>query len=129
MAWTFKISTGQIFDPSGVQIAKGYSGYGENRNDPTKTNVPHEGPLPVGKYTIGASYKHEHLGPVVMNLEPDKTNEMFGRSLFRIHGVSADNPATPEDESLLSSHGCICTDRNTRKTIAASSDKELNVIS
>lgn len=126
--WTYKISTGQLFNQYMVQIGKCYSGYGANRDDPSKTSVPHEGPLPIGMYNIGPEYKHDHLGPVVMNLEPHPENQMFGRSLFRIHGVSKDNPATPEDESLLSSHGCICAIRKVREAVSASKDRLLQVI-
>lgn len=126
--WTYKISTGQLFDSNKVQVCRGYSGYGVNRNDPTKISIPHEGPLPFGDYDIGSVYTHEHLGPYVMNLEPHPTNTMFGRSLFQIHGVSKDNPATPEDESLLSSHGCICISRDYRILISKSADRVLRVI-
>lgn len=128
MAWTFKQSTGQLFDPAGVQIGVGFSGYGENRNKPEMQNVPHIGCIPRGKYTIEKSYTHAKLGPVVMNLTPDPENEMFGRSLFRIHGASKDSPLTPINESLLSSHGCICLDRKTRALIGRSEDRILEVV-
>lgn len=125
--WHYHQLTGKLDDPYGTHIGTGFSGYGENRNKPELQNVPHIGCIPRGKYTIGNAYKHDHLGPVVMNLIPDPDNEMFGRSLFRIHGVSRDNPLTDENETLLSSHGCICIDRATRERIAKSEDKELLV--
>jgi hypothetical protein len=126
--FTYKQSTGQLFNSSGLRIGVGFSGYGENRNKPELQNVSNVGCIPKGKYTIGNAYKHDHLGPVVMNLIPDPDNSMFGRSLFRIHGVSYDNPLTAENETLLSSHGCICMDRKVRELVAASDDKELLVI-
>ena len=126
--WTYKQLTGEITNPSGVVLKpNSYSGYGKYRNDPTAQMVKALGPIPCGDYTITPEYTHPHLGPVVMNLDPYPENNMFGRSLFRIHGVSADKPATPEDESLLSSHGCICAVKTVRKIISASKDRLLRV--
>lgn len=126
--WTYKQSTGQLFDPSGVQIAVGFSGYGENRNKPELQNVPHEGCIPRGFYTIEDAFKHVKLGPVCMVLTPYDTNVMFGRSLFRIHGFSKDDPATKVNETYLSSHGCICLNRLVREAINKSEDRVLEVV-
>jgi hypothetical protein len=46
----------------------------------------HGGPLPLGKYKIHRSSKHKHLGRSCY-LEPDKHNQMWGRSGFYIHGA------------------------------------------
>lgn len=127
--WTYHQSTGQLLYPNGKLLGTGFSGYGENRNKPELQNVPHEGCIPRGFYTIEKARDDKgHLGPVVMNLTPDKENEMFGRSLFRIHGIGKDNPLTKEDESLLSSHGCICMNRVVRQIVANSVDRRLNVV-
>ena len=127
--WTFKQSTGQLFDPFGVQVDLAWSGYGENRNKPELQNVPHIGCIPRGKYTIGKAYTSTTgLGKMVMNLEPFKENEMYGRSLFRFHGYKKDDPKTQTNESLLSSHGCIVTEYNIRVMINESEDKFLEVV-
>ena len=128
MSWTYKISTGQLFDPHHVLVGIGFSGQKECLNNPNKTDVSHLGPLPIGKYTIEQERVSKTLGPVVIDLTPDKDNEMFGRSLFRMHGVSKDNPLTPENETLLSSHGCICMNRIIRNMVSKSEDRELEVI-
>lgn len=128
MAWKYKQSTGQLFDPNNVQIGIGFSGYGENRNKPELQSVPHEGCIPRGFYTIEDAFTHIHLGPVCMVLTPYPTNVMFGRSLFRIHGMAADNKNTPINESLLSSHGCIIMNRSVRETVNKSEDRVLEVV-
>lgn len=96
-----------------------YSGYGEHRNDPSLCNVPNVGPIPPGKYRIGKAYQHEHLGPVVMNLDPLPGTNTFGRSLFRIHGDNKEHNA---------SHGCIIAPRSLREAINASQDRILEVL-
>jgi hypothetical protein len=128
MSWKYKQSTGQLFDPAGVQVAVGFSGYGENRNKPDLQNVPRVGCIPRGFYTIEDAFKHVKLGPVCMVLTPYETNVMFGRSLFRIHGAAADNPNTPVNETLISSHGCIILKRDIRELINESDDKILEVV-
>jgi hypothetical protein len=45
----------------------------------------HGGPLPLGRYTIHPSSKHQKLGRACY-LEPNKRTYMFGRSGFYIHG-------------------------------------------
>jgi hypothetical protein len=56
-----------------------------------------------------------------MNLTPDPANEMFGRSVFRIHGGAHEHPE-------LSSEGCIILMRPIRIRIDMDSDKDLEVI-
>jgi hypothetical protein len=132
--WIYQQKTGHLLSPIGEPIATGWSGCGENKNDPSKENVPHEGCIPKGDYHIGPAYKHEHLGPVVMNLTPIDPNldgskhEMYGRDLFRCHGAAADDPGTPINETEYSSHGCVIMPRVIREKIAASGDKTLHVI-
>lgn len=116
--WKYSQSTGEL-SQSGTSVGHGYAGTGKGRNNPAMQHVKRTGPLPRGFYTIGEAYKHPHLGPVCMNLEPDKANEMFGRDLFRIHGDSADG-----DASL----GCIVMGPSIRKLVAKSSDKRLQVV-
>jgi hypothetical protein len=56
-----------------------------------------------------------------MDLFPDPRNEMFGRSLFRIHGAAKVRPE-------LSSEGCIVMPYAVRCFIDSGSDKDLEVI-
>ena len=108
-------------------IAQGYSGHDVHKNVPGDDNLAMLGPCPKGFYTIGPAYNHtppafqKNLGPVVMNLMPDRTNEMHGRSLFRIHGDSVAAPGTASD-------GCLIFDHQTRISIEMGGDKRLQVV-
>jgi len=84
------------------------------------TNIPDVGPLPIGTYTIGQPYNDSEVGIFALPLTPDPSNEMFGRSKFRIHG---DNPK----ENQSASKGCIVAPRFVRNLIAESKDKTLVV--
>lgn len=116
--WQYSQSTGGL-SRDGKSIGIGYAGTGKGRNNPAMQDVKKTGPLPRGMYTIGKAYSHPHLGPCTMNLEPDASNEMFGRSLFRIHG---DNTAHDASE------GCIVMGPSVRNAISVSPDKQLEVI-
>lgn len=118
--WTYRIRTGEILG-NGIRIGKGYSGFNEYANDPTKVKEKAKGPIPPGKYKIGKAYQHDHLGPVVMNLDPLPGTDTFGRSLFRIHGDNS-TPA-PFDGSW----GCIVASRPIREAINKSQDRVLEV--
>lgn len=115
--WTYDIQTGTIAH-NGLRIGTGYSGFGEARNDVSAVRDKGAGPIPPGRYHIGPEYTHAHLGPITMNLDPYPENEMFGRSLFRIHGDNAGHDA---------SHGCIVLPPACRRAIAASADRVLEV--
>lgn len=101
-------------------LTTGWAGQQYGENNPEMQNVHNIGPLPQGFYTVGPAYIHPHLGPFCFDLTPDPSNEMFGRSLFRIHGASALH-------SELSSQGCIVLPRNARQNIAASGETRLEV--
>lgn len=120
--WIWKISTGEMFSPTGLRQGKGHSGWGEAANDPNRIKDKAIGPIPPGRWMIGAAYKHDKLGPVVMNLDPLPGTNTFNRSHFRIHG---DN-STPDPHDA--SWGCIVLPPVARRAIAASPDKILNVI-
>lgn len=101
---------------------KVYSGFGSFHNRPECEMLQARGPLPRGKYRIGKAYQHDHLGPMVMNLEPLPGTQMFGRSAMRIHG---DN-RTPDPWD--GSHGCVIASRALREHIDKSQDRILEVI-
>lgn len=80
----------------------GYSGAGftlaEGRNNPNMCNVAGKGPIPPGRYRVMPSRNSATLGPMTFDLVPMPGTEVFGRSLFRIHGNNSANNA---------SHGCV----------------------
>ncbi len=119
--WTFVQRTGQLFADGWILVGTGYAGAveGDGKNNPAMQAVHDVGPLPCGDYTIGPAYTHPKLGPVTMNLTPDSTNEMFGRTVFRIHG---DNPEHDASE------GCIVQGRSVRERVNTSTDKRLRVV-
>ncbi len=114
MIWAYSQTSGNIRHNM-IDVGSGYSGFGEGKNNPAMEAVEGIGPIPQGRYLIGKSYPHPHLGPVVMNLSPIGHNAR-GRSLLRVHGDNLDHNA---------SHGCIVLNHDIREMIAASSDKEL----
>ncbi len=118
MTWTYNSKTGALWTPTGAIAGYGYSGTGMGRDNPDMQDRPMIGPTPRGRYTIGPSYKHSKLGPVVMNLDPIG-HDALGRSLFRIHGDNARHDA---------SNGCIILSRALREMIAKSEVKELVVV-
>ncbi len=124
--YTFKQSTGELFKV-GMTTGRGAAGQGAGLNNPAKQDVHKIGPLPRGRYKIGAPYHHPHLGPLTFNLTPDPANKMFGRDEFKIHGFEAGcdhtNPRT-------SSEGCIAQEHPTRQYVAdnLSSDDDLEVV-
>lgn len=119
MSWLYKQSTGELTSPEGV-TSVGYSGHGEGRNNADMQSVPKIGPIPQGTYTIGDAYDDPRLGPCVMHLDATADTDTFGRSLFRMHGDSAQHDA---------SEGCIIQGPVARKAVSDSNDKTLVVIS
>lgn len=120
MPYQFSQSSG-ILRHNSILFGSGWAGQGIGRHNPDMQNVLGIGPLPRGKYLISKAYSHPRLGPVVLDLTPDPSNEMFGRSLFRIHGAAKVNPE-------LSSEGCIIMPRQVREGIDTGIDKDLEVI-
>lgn len=110
----YNITTRQFFN-NDILLAKPvgkmppYSGTRAGRNNLGMVNVPNIGPIPPGLYRIERSRNSKTLGPVVFDLTPMPGTNTFGRTLFRIHGNSADNDA---------SHGCLILNRDTRDAIA-----------
>lgn len=99
--------SGRLELTNGEFIGTGYSGKEECKNNPNKQDVKFRGPIPRGWYTIEGPFDSEHKGPCCFHLVPDKTNEMFNRCDFEIHGDSIDHPGKASD-------GCIIQNRATR---------------
>jgi hypothetical protein len=118
---TYEQQTGRFYSDSGWLFGTGFAGNGEGKNNPSMQHIKNKGPLPCGSYKIGKPYDSPHTGPFTIPLEPFPENEMYGRSDFKIHGINARNPE-------MSSEGRICLPFKSRKEIAASTDKTLQVI-
>jgi hypothetical protein len=119
--WTYQQSTGELTDPDGKLLGRGYSGNGPALNDPAFQDEMGHGPLPAGLYTIGPFFTDLVKGPIVAHLRPDASNQMYGRSGFMIHG---DNPQMDH----TASDGCIILAHDLRQAIATSGDAGLAVI-
>ena len=118
---TYEQRTGAIRYDNGKLIGIGYSGHGLGKNNPLMQDVKNVGPIPRGRYKKGKVYDSEHTGPFTILLIPDLKNEMFGRSDFKMHGDSIENPGT-------ASLGCIVAERETREEVYNSTEQYINVI-
>lgn len=132
MPWTYEISTGRMFDPTGALAGQGYSGAplkpGDQDpgqpghiNDPADEALKAQGPIPAGWYTMGKAVDNPTHGPVTIPLIPDAANDMHGRSGFLCHGDSIKKPGT-------ASLGCIIQHRPTRLAMDASLDRRLQAV-
>ncbi|HKF50104.1 MAG TPA: tlde1 domain-containing protein [Terracidiphilus sp.] len=119
--WTYKQSTGQLFDAAGQLQGTGYSGSPAGKNDPTQQCVKDVGPIPRGHYSIDSPRNTPTHGPFVMPLEPDPANDMCGRSAFLIHGDSNAHLGA-------ASEGCIVMGPGIRHLIWNSNDHALQVV-
>ena len=120
--WTFFISTGEMMQPDGTLLAKGYSGDPQYKDDPDAQKLKSQGPIPTGRYGITEPVDTAFHGPYCLGLVPDPENAMWGRAGFLIHGDSIDRPGT-------ASEGCIIMPRFARDRIWESGDHELIVFS
>jgi hypothetical protein len=126
VSWIWKQRQGELWH-NDEKVATGYSGGDEGKspegkNNPSMQDVPRVGPLPQGKYKFGTPVPQSHLGPFAIPLIPSPDNQMFERDDFYCHGDTIDNPGS-------ASEGCIILARTIRNMIAASPDKDLEVIS
>jgi hypothetical protein len=118
--WRWDQSAGTL-SRNGQLISKGYSGSGRGWNNPVMQAVPAVGPVPRGRWTIGAPYDSPNTGPYTLALTPAPGTDTAGRSAFRIHG----------DNRLMNntaSHGCIILPRPIRERIWRSGDTDLDVV-
>jgi len=122
--WTFKQSTGQLFQDDEF-IASGYSG-GNCGKNPDWVNNPdsqenHGATIPQGIYTAGEALDHSILGAFAIPLIPDPSNNMYNRSGFYMHGdTSACNQSASE--------GCLIFPPSIRHEYYNSADTTLKVI-
>jgi len=97
------------------------SGPGEGKNNPDLEYIHDVGPIPKGVYGIGPPHDTPTHGPHALALTPEPGTNTFGRDGFLIHGDSVQNPGT-------ASHGCIILPRTVRDQIAASGDRQIQVV-
>jgi len=117
--WRWDQSAGEL-SRDGRFVARGYSGAGIGKNNPDLENKVATGPIPRGRWRIGAPRKSLNVGPFAMPLEP-VGHAACGRSAFMVHGDSARQPGR-------ASQGCIILPRNVREMIWASGDHDLEVV-
>ncbi|MEA5114710.1 MAG: DUF2778 domain-containing protein [Geobacteraceae bacterium] len=117
MTWVYFQRTGDIVH-NGKYAGKGYSGHSGYCNQCWAEDRKNEGPIPRGRYTIGAA--NGNKGPYTMRLTP-VGHQAHGRTGFLIHGDSRQFPGA-------ASTGCIVLPYHARKLIFESSDIDLEVI-
>lgn len=74
----------------GLLRGRGYSGSLSGRNNPAFEADAEQGPVPRGRYDIGALRLSDSLGEKVMNLTPQEGTDTFGRVGLRIHGDASE---------------------------------------
>lgn len=108
----------------GICFGSGYSGFGEGLNNPEKQDVENLGPIPCGDWDIsGPPFDSPEHGPYCLRLTPRKGTETYGRKDFLLHGDEKLHPG-----EHLASHGCIVSDRTTRRRVYQTGDTFLRVI-
>jgi hypothetical protein len=124
--WRWDQSAGEL-SRDGKFVSRGYSGHGRGKNNPALQGVVGVGPIPAGRWRIGAPYDSDRVGRYALRLEAvdakpgDDVEERTGRGAFRIHGDSVSAPGT-------ASHGCIILPRAVREAIWKSGDRDLEVV-
>jgi len=109
MIFTYMQAQGLIWCPDGKLLGNGYSGAPGAKNDFKQQRVKNVGPIPIGMWTIDGYYDSDSLGPAVIVLNPHR-HDACGRTFFRIHGDSRDNPGD-------ASKGCIVLKKEMRLAI------------
>ncbi len=101
-------------DTNEIVTGEGYAGQGEGLNNAAAQGAHNVGPLPEGIYTTEPAKNTLNGKPhdTVIPLNPAKSNEMYGRNNFRIHGGDFKNKN--------SSNGCAVQPLNVRKQVAKS---------
>lgn len=125
--YLWEIKLGRL-SQNGSQLGFGYAGGNlpphhdaTAVNNPDRTSEHNVGPLPVGKYHIGAAQNGTHLGPIAMPLYPHQDNVMFGRGGFWLHADSVVHPGQ-------ASEGCPIINYQLRLLISQGLDRELEVV-
>ncbi len=116
--WTYHQGSGRLLH-NGAPVGQGYSGKRpEGRNNPAMEAVRGTGPIPRGRWRIGAPRDSRRVGPLALDLAP-VGHDAHGRTAFMIHGDDRENDA---------SRGCIILSRPLRRRIGDSGDALLEVV-
>lgn len=124
--WVWDQSAGTL-SLNGQLVSRGYSGKGRGKNNPALQGLRGIGPLPRGRYRIGAPRDSERTGKFVMDLYPidgtpnDTVHDATGRSAFQIHGDSVSRPGE-------ASSGCIILPLAIRQRVARQRALNLEVV-
>lgn len=149
-AWIWVVPTGTMWQPTGVDLAQGYSGHDtptvQGINNLAVIGLVDVGPLPcgpggsAGEYTLGPLLPNtqsgtplSHLGPNICKLIPSAAQRLFILSLkrdpdtFYMHSgvigeVSFPEPGFP---APTGSEGCICLREPYRMTVLTSPVRRL----
>lgn len=100
----------------------GWAGCGLGKNNPEMQHVRMIGPLPRGRYRIGAP-ELASTGAYSLRLHPCPETEMFGRDGFLIHG-----PAVDASKRGQESHGCPIMHRICREQVVRLGVEWLEVV-
>jgi hypothetical protein len=120
--WTFQQSTGKLSHSDLGLVWTGYSGNGPWRNNPEAESIHGHGPIPRGRWLIGAPEDRPTTGRFSLSLTAGAGTKTLGRSGFYIHGEKRGAP--PGNNSL----GCLIFPRLIRWAIAGSGDRDLEVV-
>lgn len=120
MTWSYEQGSGRLLR-DGSKVATGYSGAPEGRNDPLKQGVVDVGPIPRGRWAIGAPYFSQTHGPYTLPLTPQPGTETFGRGGFLVHGDSLEHPGN-------ASRGCLILPLAVRQQMWREGDHSLEVV-
>ena len=80
----------------------------QGKNNSSEEGTRFVGPLPQGKYSMGAPGYNAHTGDYSLVLTPSPANNMLGRDNFLWHGDSRSHPGE-------ASEGCIVSPFATRE--------------
>ena len=119
---TWHQAGGLMTDPDGREVAQGWAGNHEGKNNPAKQAVHDLGPLPQGLYKVGQWQDHPHLGHMVSHLEQIE-GETYGRDGFFIHGASKDPEKLGQE-----SKGCIVIPYQARLKVKEFSPSFIQVV-
>lgn len=112
--FTYSQHSGILTDDQGIQVAVGWAGNHDGKNNPDMQQVRCVGPLPRGVYKVESWIDvHPHLGPDVAPLT-QVSGETYGRGDFFIHG-----PSVASDRYGQESKGCIVITRPMRQQVRA----------
>ncbi|MFH8133273.1 tlde1 domain-containing protein [Pantoea osteomyelitidis] len=107
MVWKYVVREATFYN-NGIKLKARYAGAPGYYNNPSQECIKNKGPVPRGRYIIGAPYKSLRTGIYTLPLSPDAENNMCGRGDFLIHGDSIRYPGT-------ASQGCIIAVYKVRK--------------